>query len=61
MSSNSNNLSALVLAATLALAAKACNLYDAAYPDRVYLCADETCTIAGDSSLQCQSGCCWDG
>ena len=39
----------------------ACNLYDAAYPDQVFLCADQTCTIEGDQSKQCQSGCCESG
>ena len=59
-----SHLKKSIFTSTIALVAslgQACNLYDAAYPDMTYLCAGETCTIEGDSSLECQSGCCKDG
>ena len=41
--------------------ALACNLYDAAKPDTVFLCADQKCMTDGTGSNECQSGCCHEG
>ena len=55
-----------VLAALMATLAQACNICDTSSGQEcpgelTYLCAEQTCDIEGDSSLQCQSGCCSDG
>ena len=40
---------------------RACNIYDAATLDQTYLCGGQTCNDDGIKSVQCQSGCCFDG
>ena len=51
----------LVMCAGMAAVALACNVYDPNNPALTYLCAGEKCDTDGDSSQQCQSGCCHDG
>ena len=50
-----------LVCALLSAASMACNLYDPSNPALTYLCAGETCDGGGDTSKQCQSGCCHDG